>query len=226
MKQFIAATVLLICVVGVLTGCTVLNGSSKPQRVLDYMHARYDDSFTCLGSFGGTEFLVSSAKYPGKEICVMEYKGSSAGFTDNYLDYQYEDEAADAIQTMLEETFDCPVVLTYKVMEQSLPCDLPADCSLDAYLRGRDVPFVFYTVISPAYNPAEEEAVEQLILSLFREYDMDISATFYFPASQELFDRLFTGEQQKVTKGKRLSINISGGQIKNSHWSEVNEESD
>ena len=196
MKILGKAAVLLTCG-AMLTGCRLLMGTDRDERMLEYMNARYPDSFSHFGSYSVSEILVSSEKYPDKRIWVMEYEDNPSGYTDNYLDYVYEKETEQAILGMLEEAFGCPAVLTYRIPERGMPCSLSADCSLEEYLDGRADPFIFFAVISPEYDFEEADA-ERRIIERFGKAGMNITVTVHFPSEQEEFDRLRTGEQQKL----------------------------
>ncbi len=215
MKKVWKAAVLVSCGL-LLTGCTLLTGSGRKERMLEYMNTRYDDRFEYIGSYSVSEILVASEKYPDKKIWVMEYGGNSSGYTDNYLDYVYEEASFEAIRGMLEEAFGVPVVLTCRIPERGMPCSLPADVSLDGYLEGREDPFIFFAVVSPDYTP-EESDTERRIMEMFGR--MNITAVIHFAETPEVFEGILSGELQQVTDGKQLDIMIMDGQITDCHWS-------
>lgn len=94
--------------------------SSRVSKMLEYINDKYADTFTYIGPYGGYtgstthKIIISSRKFPGREICVVSSEGSGRPiYSDNYVAVKYESQTKQCLTDLLSECLGPDLFVSY-----------------------------------------------------------------------------------------------------------------
>jgi ABC-type molybdate transport system substrate-binding protein len=183
MKKILAVLLILTFVFS-LTGCNEYHRNDMINEMLIYVNEKYtDDTFQYVSMSGGhigsnvTKIIVSSEKYPDKEIRVIctEVDGEKI-FTDTYLNFKFEEQTRDYIKDKLQEEFGNNVYLKYIPDDLACTEDGSSDTTFEEYIN-EESSSIYISVAVP-YEVENKETVNNLLQDIFS--DIALSGDIYF----------------------------------------------
>ena len=187
-KKLFSFLMVIFLMIGVC-GCTMKN-QDKIDAMVSYINDKYtDDSFEFVKISGGhigsntTKIIVSSQKYPNKEIRVIcsEVNGEKF-YSDTYLNYKFEDQTYNFIKNTLVKEYGENVYLKY------IPDDIgsikngSSGTTFEEYISNSYNCIYFSAAV--VYSGESKDELLTIIKSAFA--DSVISAHIYFVDTEEL----------------------------------------
>jgi hypothetical protein len=178
-RGFVVCLVLGVLLVGV-GGCSrVLDGGAgdgATEKMLAYMHAKYDDRFEFVSPFGGgvskstaSQIVVRSEKFPDASIHVFhDVRDGEDVFEDNYVEIRYEDETRAALEEILRGAFSGKDVLVeYSVGSGHLSAAFTDETTFEEYAGSRAVLIGFSARVAVGDSEVDRAAVEAALEQAF-----------------------------------------------------------
>lgn len=213
----------LILLLGVV-GC--MRTESNADKMVAYMNEKYDDRFEYAAPFGGgpgatsTQITVKSEKFPDAEIWVEYYTENGKDvFADNYVDYKFEVETRDLLQKMLEEAFECDVILGFGVGTKGTRNSFTDETTFEDYIGSVDAYIGFNAVVRYGSEIENKDQIEERFLSVLDSYGIIANGSVYFAQTDETFKAFDTLSAAQQDSLKCLSFNMSGsGRFSSCEW--------
>lgn len=164
-KKTIPLIIVAILMIGVC-GCMNTNGKNKlVDRMIDYMNAKYDDTFVFVRVFGGTpwtkthKIYAESEKYPGRYVTVECYSDRSEEiFYDNYMGVVYEADTEDLIRSIISDCFSPECFISYGVNNIATSSSYSRDTSFADYIAEPGSGIFFTAIVKYDMDDAAKEA--------------------------------------------------------------------
>lgn len=174
-----------------LCGCSIFS-ESKYDKMLAYLHEKYDDTFTFYAPFGGeigaksVEMTAKSEKYPDDEVWVLYYKDENGEevYSDDYLDVKYKKQTEQLFTDIISEVFQCPIILDYRIGSTGTHNKFKPSVSFEEYIT---VHLFFGATISNEYIFEDKDMITDLLEEYFLKYNLDVSGMIYFADSSDTF---------------------------------------
>jgi len=180
MKKTLVFFMVIILTIG---ACGCMKRDTKNDRMMSYINNKYDDNFTFERIYGGSagsdvdKIIVSSEKYPGKEIRVIcsESDGKEI-FSDTYLNIKFEEETYNYLSNSLSEIFGLNIYLKYIPDDISSMKDASDDTTFSEYISNEDTYIYFSAAVCSEVT--DENIVFDKIKNVFS--DAVVCGDIYF----------------------------------------------
>lgn len=188
MKKIISILCILILVLGV-SGCMNRN-SNIQNKMISYINEKYDDSFEFLAPYGGgigaknKQILVKSNKMPSAQIWVACYEDGE--FSDNYVDYKYEELTREYLKEYLSQIFDCDVKIQYSVSLKGSRNAFDDNTSFEEYIVSDESNITINVVVSEEFN--KEDEIINILKDKVCNDNIIRLADIYFAANQSQYN--------------------------------------
>lgn len=173
-----------------LCSCTAnISHLGKPDfrdEALAYMEEKYGEAFIWEGPVDGmlgrdeASGYVSCNSFPGEKILVSgQSEGESYTFSDNYLEYLFNEEATQTLQSLIDGKIECRIIC--KPAQTPRNMDYGKDITVMEYLQ---IGGVLANVIFPEV-PADRDAAMEQIRQLLWEQRISANMSVYFGKESE-----------------------------------------
>ena len=209
MKKTVLFFMVIFLMIGVC-GCMVFDrDTSIEEQMIAKMNEKYsDDTFEYKSPFGGgagvdsKTIIVSSQKYPGKDIYVRYMDGE---YTDNYLSVKYQEQTENLIRNTLNNVLECDYLLIYEPNRYACP-NSNGEISFEEYI-GQEKSSISFTVVSRE-KVLDKTLFEKTIEAAVIKAGICVTAgTIYFDNGSDEFDTL-TAENLAGYTFKKLYCDV------------------
>lgn len=189
MKKLIIAILAVLFMMGACTNMRLRDffGNSLQDKMMNYINEKYDDSFTFLNTYGGRigadyhKIIVSSEKYPNKEIVVTCYVSDDGEtYSDNYLSIKYEDDTRACIEEMIKSLYGENCFIYYRPNLLSMPSGASNDMSFDEYIGKATSGISFTAIVNVENAEVSKEAELESLKKALHNAGLCCSGTIYF----------------------------------------------
>ena len=181
-----------------VNGCMKDNNISiienSTSGMIRYMNEKYDDTFSYVGSFGGSDagesknIYITSKKYPNRDISVCYHNcNGTAYITENYTHNRFKIETEEYITSMMKDLFGVDVIVTYIISSPGTVNDFNEKTTFEEYIGSEASDIVFKAVVSDLYETENMADVAEKVKSMVEEAPIIASAEIYFASSPETF---------------------------------------
>ena len=203
----VCALVLCLILSFYLCSCTAsishLGKMDFKNEALAYMEEKYGETFTWEspvdGMFGREEAsgYVSCSSFPGEKIMVSGIQeGEVHTFSDNYLEYLFNEEATQTLQNLIDGKVECRIIC--KPSQTPRNIDYREDITVMEYLQ---IGGVLANVIFPE-APADRDAAMEQIRQLLWEQGISANMSVYFGDKSNIAAETWSGRFIMDKEGK------------------------
>lgn len=186
---FVLSLILSICLCSCAANMSRLGKPDFKEEALAYMEEKYGEAFVWEGPvdgmFGREEAsgFVSCSSFPGEKIIVSGiHEGEVYTFSDNYLEYLFNEESTQILQSLIDGKVECRILCKPSQTPQNM--DYRKDITALEYLQAGGV---LANVIFPEVPIDRDTAMEQL-RQLLWEQRISANMSVYFGDESELGD--------------------------------------
>jgi hypothetical protein len=168
--------VVLLAGVGGCSGGSGGGGDGTTEKMLDYMHAKYDDRFEFVSPFGGgvakstaSQIVVRSEKFPDASIHVFhDVKDGEDVFEDNYVQVKYEGETRATLEEILRSAFSGQdLIVEYSVGSGHVSSAFTDETTFEEYAGSREALIGFGASVAVGDSEVDRAAVEAALEQAF-----------------------------------------------------------
>lgn len=201
----VCALVLCLILSFYLCSCSIshLGKMDFKNEALAYMEEKYGETFIWEspvdGIFGRKEAsgYVSCNSFPGEKIIVSGIQeGEVYIFSDNYLEYLFNEEATQTLQSLIDGKVECRIICKPSQMPRNI--DYREDITVMEYLQ---IGGVLANVIFPE-APADRDAAMEQIRQLLWEQGISANMSVYFGDESNIAAETWSGRFIMDREGK------------------------
>lgn len=205
-KKILKSAVLMLLILLLLFGTVGCKKQpSTVDKMLAYMHEKYDDNFTYVDSFdGGLDketkwIMVKSEKHPDWDVRVYYSAwGGDEKITDNYICCKYKKQAYEKFENMLESVFECDVkidpmfsVTERKDAKTGKRSDFNSSTTFEEFINSPYVRIYGNAMISPEFELKDKNNLENKLKTFIEKENLIINSFIIFPKNSYLFEQGF-----------------------------------
>lgn len=194
-----------------------MDRNSTVDKMVAYMNDKYDDHFEYAAPFGGgpgagsKQIIVSSEQYPQARIWVQYYEQDGKEvFTDNYIDYKYEEQTRAFLQELLEQVFQARVVLRYDIGSKGTVNDFNDETTFEAYISDIRSDIGFQACVLLEEDGVRAQEYEQKLKEAIESAGLIAFGTIYFTVDPEIHCHFLELPQKTRARLDRLRLDMDG----------------
>lgn len=209
-----------------------MNRNSTVDKMVAYMNNKYDDHFEYSAPFGGgpgatsKQIIVSSEQYPEARVWVQYYEQDGQEvFTDNYIDYKYEEQTRVFLQDLLEQVFQSRVVLRYDIGTSGTVNDFNDGTTFETYISDIRSDIGFQACVLLERDDFSTLEFEKKLKEAIKSTGLIAFGTIYFTEDAEIYAQFLGLSQKTRAQLDRLRLDMDGpNSFRSVEWRLSNEQ--